>query len=195
MSDLLTFNSKVVLASSSQSRRQILRKYQIQPIIVKHNINELEEKKNFLHKDIKKIPYVLAKKKAYSIEKHYPDYYIIGSDQILYFENKIFDKPRNLEEAKNNLYKLQGKEHTLISSIYVLKNNKKVWGITCEAVLKLKSLGLKTISKYVIENQETVFNTVGSYKIEDERFDFIKIIKGDKETIMGFPIKKFIKKQ
>ena len=120
---------------------------------------------------------------------------VIGSDQVLVCEGKLIDKPENLSDAKENLINLIGKRHTLISSLYVIKNKKFYFEETKEAEMLFKKIPRKKIDDYLSEQKKEVLKTVGSYRIEDNsKYNFLKILKGDYETILGFPLKNFIKK-
>ena len=141
-----------------------------------------------------KIVSSLAKFKAQSLSDSFSNKIIIGSDQILVFKNKIYDKPKNLEQATNNLLNLQGNEHMLLSSIYILKNRKFMWKTTQKAKIFMKKCSIQQIKDYVSLNSKIALETVGSYRIEDNYLKNIIVLKGNRETIQGFPIKNFINK-
>ena len=189
---LLTKNTVFILASSSEARKKISQNYKLNVEIKNHKINEEKEKEKLLNKNIEEIPLLLAKKKAESIVNDFPNRFIIGSDQVLIFEKKIFGKPKSIDEAKQNFQKFQGKKHQLISSIYITQNYKKVWTITKKAELYLNKMTNKQVNTYIMKNQKTALKTVGSYKIENQNDNLIQIKKGDIDTIMGFPIKNFL---
>jgi len=143
----------------------------------------------------KKLVEILSKKKAESVLKEYPNEIIIGSDQILICKNKIFDKALTIKQAKENLYFLSGKEHELLSSIYVIKKGKYFFHETKKARIFFKEKTEKEINEYITKNNKTALLTVGAYKIEEnKKFNFVKILSGDKEVILGIPIKNFLKK-
>ena len=120
---------------------------------------------------------------------------IIASDQILLCENKVISKPKTLEEAKQKLLFLRNKTHKLYSSIYVIQNQKLYFQQVKKATLFFANITQKEIEAYVKNNTKTVLTTVGSYKIEENtKYKFIKIIDGDIETILGFPVKDLMKK-
>ena len=189
---LLTKNTIFILASSSEARKKISQKYKLNVEVKNHKINEEKEKERLISKNIEEISLYLAKKKAESIVNEFPNRFIIGSDQVLIFEKKIFGKPKSIDEAKQNFQKFQGKKHQLMSSIYITQNYKKVWTITKKAELYLNKMTNKQVNTYIMKNQKTVLKTVGSYKIENENDSLIQIIEGDIDTIMGFPIKNFL---
>ena len=127
--------------------------------------------------------------------KDFSENIIIGSDQILVCEGKLINKSKNLSDAKEKLINLRGKKHTLISSLYVIKNKKFYFEETKKAEMFFKRIPPKKIDDYLNEQKMEVLKSVGSYKIEDNsKYNFLKILKGDYETIIGFPLKNFIKK-
>jgi len=169
-----TKNIQVILASSSKARIDYLRKNKISFITKKHNVDEETIKKKI------RTPTLLSEKlallKAKSIEATSREQIIIGSDQILVCQNKIINKPKNVNEAKKNLEFLRKKEHTLISSITAIQNGGVVFKETYKAKLKFRDITDKQIEEYLQENKETALSCVGSYKIEDNnKYKFIEI--------------------
>ena len=192
--DVLTVSTEVILASGSNARKQILKRYKINTKIVPHKIDEviIKEKNNLLSP--RKLALKLAKAKAESLLDEYPKNIIIGSDQLLVFNEKVFNKAQSIEEGIKNLEKFSGKKHELISAVYILKNKKHIWSITRKATVELRKLSKKEILDYAQKNQKTILETVGGYKIENDKLNCIKLISGTREDVMGFPIKKFIEK-
>ena len=190
--ELLTNYAGVVLASSSKTRIKLLRGYIKNFLIHPHKVDESKFKKAG---EPKKIVYELAKQKAISIQKDFPNFIIIGSDQILVCNQKILDKPSTLAEAKKNLMFLRNRKHTLLSSIFIIKNEKHFYSKTTSAMLYFNNISQDVIDDYIQNNKETVCSTVGSYKIEEnQKYNFVEVIRGNRETIQGFPIKDAIKK-
>ena len=190
--NLYTDHEQVILASSSKTRINYLKKYFKKALAVQHKVQENDiknEHKNLSFLDLVKL---LAKKKAQSIIEDYPVNIVIGSDQILICEGKLINKSNNISEARKNLMKLRGKKHTLISSTYVIKNKKFYHEETKEAKLIFKNISTSKVEEYLKENKKSVLMSVGSYRIEDnEKYNFLEVIKGDYETIIGFPLKNF----
>ena len=190
--NLYTNYEQVILASSSKTRINYLKKYFKKALAVQHKVQENDIKhqnKNLSFLDLVKL---LAKRKAQSIIEDYPVDIIIGSDQVLICEGKLINKSNNISEARENLMKLRGKKHTLISSTYVIKNKKLYYEETKEAEMLFKNIPTRKIEEYLEENKKNALMSVGSYRIEDnEKYNFLEIIKGDYETIIGFPLKNF----
>ena len=192
---LYTDHKQVILASSSETRINYLKQHFDKILVVPHKIDEKKIKEEYLETNFTNLVQLLAKKKAKSVMEDYSKNVVIGSDQVLVCEGKLIDKPENLSDAKENLINLIGKRHTLISSLYVIKNKKFYFEETKEAEMLFKKIPRKKIDDYLSEQKKEVLKTVGSYRIEDNsKYNFLKILKGDYETILGFPLKNFIKK-
>ena len=185
--------SKVILASSSEVRKIMLEQYFSEVINVPHKAEE-EKYKNQKKKPAE-IVLRIAKEKAMSVLEDYPNETIIASDQILVFENNVLSKPKSLKEATKKLLSLRNKTHKLHSSIYVLQKGKLYFQQVKEASLFFANISQNDVELYVKNNKKTVLTTVGSYKIEENsKYKFLRIIEGDRETILGFPIEDLIKK-
>ncbi len=192
---LYTKHKQVILASSSKTRVNYLKQHLDRILVVRHKVDEKKIKDEFIETNFTDLVRLLAKKKAESVMEDYSKNIIIGSDQILVCEGKLINKSENLSDAKNNLINLRGKRHTLISSLYVIKNKKFYFEETKKAEMLFKKISQKKIDEYVSQQNREVLKSVGSYRIEDNnRYNFLKILKGDYETIIGFPLKNFIKK-
>ena len=186
---------QVILASSSETRISILKKIFKKIQIKKHKINEKKEKNINKHLKADELAKHLAKKKAESVSETNKTFLIMGCDQTLECNKKIINKPENCRQAKKNLMFLSGKKHRLHSCLYVLKDDKEFFIEEVTSELYFKKVSEVQIDKYLKENKETALNCVGSYKIEDnDKYNFLKIISGNNESILGFPIKKFIEK-
>ena len=192
---LYTKHKQVILASSSKTRVNYLKQHLDRILVVRHKVDEKKIKEEFIETNFKDLARLLAKKKAESVMEDYSKNIIIGSDQILVCEGKLINKSENLSDAKNNLINLMGKRHTLISSLYAIKNKKFYFEETKKAEMLFKKISQKKIDEYVSQQNKEVLKSVGSYRIEDNsRYNFLKILKGDYETIIGFPLKNFIRK-
>lgn len=190
---LSTIDYKVILASSSKTRKKILEDYGILVKTIPHKVNEqlVKEKKNLKPKKlVKKL--AMLKAKSVAENKMLKDHFVIGSDQILLCENKRIDKATNLEQAYANMSFLNDKEHMLLSSSYVYKNMQEIWSATKTAVIYMKKLTNLQIKDYITANTNIVLETVGGYKVEDDVMKCIAIKSGNLEVVQGFPIRGFV---
>ena len=184
-----TNKTQIILASTSETRKQILESYNIKAKYISHNVDE--EKEIAKNKGLKsELAAFLAKKKVESIQNHYNDCLIIGSDQIILCKNVLINKPSTEGDAVKNLFLLQNNFHTLISAICILTPEGNYVFFEDRATVYMKKILKSDIKEYVKQNKNIVYKTSGSYKIEDDKLKCIRKVNGDKETILGFPIKK-----
>ena len=186
-----TIKTQIILASTSETRKKILESYNIKAKYIRHGVNEDKEIQKYKENKSSLAGY-LAKKKVESIEKKYKGSLIIGSDQIILCKNDLINKPNTEEEAIKNLLLLQGESHKLISAICVLTPEGEYKTIEDEAKVYMKKIKASDIRAYVKDNKSIACSTSGSYKIEEDKLKCIKGVDGERETILGFPIKKIL---
>ena len=190
--DLSTIDQQIILASSSKSRIEYLKREKIDFKVRPHGIDESIIKKKKIAYE--KIVEELAEAKARSVVEKKNEI-IMGSDQILICEERLIYKPETVNEAKNNLLFLKNKEHKLISSVVVIYNETIIFRKTKRAMIKMKNISEVEIDEYLSKNKQTALSCVGSYKIEENnKYNFLEVVQGDMETIIGFPVNKFIER-
>ena len=188
-------NPHVILASSSLTRIKLLKKFFKNFEIQRHLVDEKLEKSLMTHLTAKDLAKHLAMKKAKSVCNQTNDKYIIGCDQVLECNGKLINNPQNLDEAKENLIFLTGKKHKLFTCLYVLRNTEEYLVEETISQLYFKKISNESIETYINENKKTALSCVGSYKIEDnKKYNFLEILEGSQEAIIGFPLKNLIKK-
>ena len=193
--NLITNNQQVVLASLSKTRQIEIKKHFKDVILTKHTVDEIKEKKKHKQLNAKDLAFHLARLKAISVSAKYKDKFVIGCDQTLECNAKILSKPKSLVKAKKNLKELSGKKHNLFTCIYVLKDLREYFVEETSAELSFRKTSDDEINRYVEKNKVTAIKCVGSYKIEEnKKYKFIKILKGKKEAIIGFPLTRFLRK-
>ena len=187
--------NKIILASSSLSRKRILRNLKINFIIKKPTTNEEKIKKKMKRKTLstKKITYELAKQKSLSISKKNKNAIVVGCDTMIEVGKKTIDKAKNLNQAKKTLRFLSGKKHHIYSSIFVSKNNKKEWGCTTRSTVFIKKLSNNEINSYLKKTGKAVIQSVGCYHSETIGPLIFSKLNGDFYNIMGFPVLRFLK--
>ena len=187
-------SSKIVLASRSPSRIELLESAGIVFSSRSHMINEHKEKQNISSnkKNPKEFVREIAIKKAVSISHKLENDLVIGSDQILYFNGMVFSKPRSRQELIEQISLFQGQDHKLYSSACALKGNKLMWSYTSSAVMSMRYLSPSNIERYVKSNWNEVKNSVGGYHIERQGIKLFSSIKGDYFTVRGIPLMELI---
>jgi len=178
--------NEIVLASASIGRKKLFQKYFKSFKISVSNINESKIKISNPYDLTKRLCYL----KASSIAKFYQDDYVFGFDTIVVCENKIITKPKNKEEAIEFLKFLSGKKQSIITGFAVMNMVNKIEIVDYdETILIFKNLDQKFIEDYVRNNNVTKY--AGGYAIQDSD-EFIEIIEGDFENIIGAPMKKIV---
>ena len=186
---------KLVLASKSKVRKEILNRHNIIVKVEPSTIDEEPIKQSLLKE--KATPEIISKNlaelKANKISKKNPNEIILGADSVIDLNGELISKPSSREEALTILQKLNGKKHQLISSVCISKNGSMIWNLTDASSLTMKQLNLDEIKSYLLKIRDKELFAYGVYQIEaDGRSLFLKI-EGDENTIMGLPIKQIKK--
>ena len=182
---------KIILASKSGVRKNILEKNNINCDVTPSNIDEDQVKKSLINEEAtpKLISKNLAELKANKISSRNPDRIVLGADSVIDFNGELISKPKNRNEALNILKKLNGKKHQLISSVCISKNGSMIWNHTDASTLTMKQLNLDEIKLYLSKIKDKELYAYGVYQIEADGRSLFSKIEGDEDTIMGLPVK------
>ena len=183
---------KIILASKSKVRKEILDRNNISNTVEPSNIDENTIKSSLLSE--KANPEIISKNlaevKANKISMKYPDKLVLGADSVIDLEGKLISKPENRETALEILKKLNGKAHHLISSVCISKNGMMIWNYTDKARLTMKNFTKEELKQYLSKISDETLYAYNVYQIESEGRHLFTSIEGDEDTIMGLPIKK-----
>ena len=183
---IITPSIPIILASASKIRYEILRKVGIEFSVITSNVNEDKLKKKIINRSIKEKASILASEKALNVSINYPNSYVIGADQICNLNNKIFSKPKNMNNAIEQLKELSGKTHKQTSGISLCFNGKIIWSCVEEAELTMNKLEENEIIKYI--EIDKPFSSCGSYRYESLGMHLFSKVNGNNETIQGLPL-------
>ena len=185
---------KIILASASGVRKQILDKYKINSEVIVSNVDEDEIKNSLLNEGASplEISKNLAELKSVRVSSKNPEKLVLGADSVISLKNKLINKPKSREEAFKILKKLNNSEHFLISSVCISKNGAMLWHHSDQSKLKMKNLSEDELKKYLNKIKTETLLSYGVYQIEADGLDLFEYISGDKESIMGLPIKQII---
>ena len=185
---------KIILASKSGVRKQILDKYNIDNEVVVSSVDEDEVKESLLAEgaDPLLISKNLAEIKSVKVSNKYPDRYVLGADSVISLNKELINKPNSREEAFAILKKLNNSKHYLISSVCIAINGAMVWNHTDSSELQMKNLTDNELSSYLNKIETKTLIAYGVYQIEANGLELFKYVKGDKDSIMGLPIKEII---
>ena len=186
---------KIILASKSGVRKQILNKNDIDCEVIPANINEDQIKESLLEEKAtpKLISKNLAEIKANKVSEKKFNEIVLGADSVIDLNGKLISKPTNRKEALNILKELNGQKHQLISSVCISKNGSMMWNFTDAATLTMKKLNLDEIKSYLTKIRDKELYAYGVYQIEADGRSLFSKIEGDENTIMGLPIKQIKK--
>ena len=184
--------NQIILASKSGVRKKILEDNKILCSVEPSNVDEESIKKSLLKEKAspESISKNLAELKANKISQRRTGELVLGADSIIDLEGKIISKPSNRDEALQILRDLNGKTHHLISSACISRNGSMIWNYSDKASLTMKQMSEKELKAYLAKISDEALYAYNVYQIEGEGQFLFSKIEGDKETIMGLPVKK-----
>ena len=183
--------NKIILASKSKVRKQILDKNNILNQVEPSNVDEDIVKESLIKE--KASPEIISKNlaelKSNKVSSKLPDQIVLGADSVIDLNGELISKPESRDDALNILKKLNGQKHYLISSICISKNGSMIWNFTDKATLTMKSFSDTELKEYLSRISDEALYAYNVYQIEGEGKNLFSKIEGDKDTIMGLPIK------
>ena len=143
--------NKIILASKSKVRKEILDKNNIQSQVESSKVDEDVVKESLLKEQASPsiISKNLAELKANKVSLKFNDQIVLGADSVIDLDGELISKPKNREEAFGILKKLNGKKHYLVSSVCISKNGTMIWNYTDKAILKMKNFSDQDLKKYL----------------------------------------------
>ena len=182
--------NKIILASKSKVRKEILDKNQI-PCDVKPSSVDEDVVKESLIKELATPEIIsknLAELKANKVSLNQGDRLVLGADSVIDLDGKLISKPESREEALVILKRLNGKKHNLISSVCISKNGSMIWNYTDKAELTMKKFSEENLKVYLSKISDEALYSYNVYQIEGEGRNLFSNINGDEDTIMGLPV-------
>lgn len=179
---------KIILASESKARSQLLSTAGIEHLIIPANINEHLIREKNSKNDPEDIAFKLAFKKAETVSSNFgEDVIIIGCDQVLCCEDKLYEKPGNKQKARTQLEALKNKRHKLITSICVISNQKLLWHHTNISYLTMFNFSSNFLDKYMGTIKHEIYSP-GAYHLEGLGATLFEKVEGDYFSILGLPL-------
>ena len=185
---------KIILASKSGVRKKILETNNIDCFVVPSNVDEDQVKNSLLSVGANPmlVSKNLAELKSTKVSNKYPDQMVLGADSVISLNNELINKPESRKQALEILKKLNGSTHFLITSVCISKNGAMIWNFTDQSELKMKKLSDKELVFYLKKVSTEILLAYGVYQIEAGGLDLFESIKGDRDSIMGLPIKQIM---
>ena len=187
--------NKIILASKSKVRKEILDKNNILSKVEPSNVDEDIVKESLIKE--KATPEIISKSlaelKANKVSLKLPNDIVLGADSVIDLDGELISKPQNREEALLILKKLNGKKHYLVSSVCISKNGYMIWNHTDKAALTMKNFSEKDLRIYLDKIKDEALYAYNVYQIEGEGRNLFSSIDGNENTIMGLPVEKIKK--
>ncbi len=181
----------LILASTSETRRRLLESAGLSFRASAPGLDEavmleaISDEKTLLPNDVAE---VLARAKAEAVSDLVPDAFVIGADQVLALEDRVFSKPIDMDTARAQLLDLNGKTHQLHTSVALAKGGQTIWAQTEQATLTMRKLSPEFIGHYLAAAGTVVLSSVGAYQIESVGIQLFEKIDGDFFSILGLPL-------
>ena len=183
-----SINPKIplILASGSQSRKQMLEEAGICFEVIKTDTDEDALKKEMHGLPFEQQVIKLASAKAINVSIDNPNHVVIGGDQMCVCDSQVFDKPGSIKKAIENLKLLSGTVHFQHSGVCLFKNGKSLWEYSEVVTMKMHNLSEEEIINYV--ELENPVNAAGAYKFESLGCNLFSSVDGSSYTVRGMPL-------
>ncbi|MDZ7909285.1 MAG: Maf family protein [Gemmobacter sp.] len=181
---------RFLLASSSAIRLSLLRNAGLDvvpeaPRVDEETIRQALEAEGAQPRDIAD---TLAEMKARKIAERHLDALVLGCDQVLEFDRRVWAKPETLDDARSQLHQMRGQTHRLLSALVLYDRGEPVWRHIGRADLTMRSFSDIWLEGYLSRNWDSIRHSVGGYKLEEEGVRLFSRIEGDYFTILGLPL-------
>ena len=185
---------KIILASKSEIRKKILDKNNVSSIVVPSNVDEDQVKESLLVVGANPmlVSKNLAELKSTKVSSKYLNQIVLGADSVISLNEELVNKPKTRNEALKILKKLNGSLHYLITSVCISRNGAMIWNFTDSSELKMKKLSDNELNSYLKKIKTETLLAYGVYQIEAGGLELFESVKGDRDSIMGLPIKQII---
>ncbi len=181
-------NRDIILASKSETRIKLLRNAGITFESAAHGVDEDEVKLSMRSNTPEEVVVKLAEMKALKASMSNKDAFVIGSDQGLDLEGELINKAKDRNEAKEQLMKMSGSSHTLITATTVAQNNNVIWKYVDRSKMQMRNLNQGLINEYLNKVDDNILGLVGVYAIEEEGIKLFESVGSDLFSIQGISL-------
>lgn len=180
----------IILASGSQIRATLLRNAGVNFDVQAASVDEDQLRQSLEQEgaEPRDVAEALAEAKAAMVARNNPDKLVIGCDQVLEFEGRVYSKPTNIEDARAQLCELRGKQHQLLSALVVCHENQPIWRHTGVVRLQMRDFSNAYLEGYLTRNWDSIRWSVGGYKLEEEGVRLFQRVDGDYFNVLGLPL-------
>ena len=180
------FMTRLILASGSSIRRQMLEDAGVEFEVVRPDVDEDAAKAG--QTEPRAIAHDLAHAKAVTVSASRPDDWVIGSDSVVAAGGRLFDKPASRADAADHLRFFSGKTMQLTSGVALARDGRVDWSYVETAELQVRQLSDEFIDNYLQAEWPEVGYTVGVFRMEARGVQLFDAIVGDHFTILGMPL-------
>lgn len=188
--ELIHMTNKIILASSSEIRAKLLRNAGVEFDVSVARVDEdmLRRALEAEGAPPRDVADALAEAKAGKVASKNPGKLVIGCDQVLEFQSKVFSKPRNIDEAREQLKLLRNNRHQLLSALVVFHENRPIWRHIGVVRLQMRDFSDEYLEDYLARNWNSIRWSVGGYKLEEEGVRLFHRVDGDYFNVLGLPL-------
>ncbi|NTZ92288.1 Maf-like protein [Agrobacterium tumefaciens] len=181
---------ELILASSSASRQMLMRNAGLTFSAIPADIDEraLDEQLERDGASPEEVALELAKAKALAVSKLHPAALVLGCDQTMALDTRVYHKPKTMAEAEAHLLSLSGKVHRLNSAAVLTQGGEVLWQTVSSAELAVRILSAEFVSRHLQRVGDRALTSVGAYQLEGEGIQLFTSIEGDYFTILGLPL-------
>ncbi|GGE55373.1 Maf family protein [Actibacterium pelagium] len=186
--------ASLIIASGSDIRQQLLRNAGVEFAVQPARVDEEAIKQSLLAEGATPhdIADALAEFKARRIAEKNPGALVLGCDQILELKGEMLSKPSSPDQARDQLKRMRGARHKLLSAAVLYEDGKPVWRHVGQVRLTMRPFSDSYLESYIERNWDSIQHAVGCYKLEEEGVRLFSQIEGDYFTVLGLPLLPFL---
>jgi septum formation protein len=183
-------STRIILASASEGRRMLLENAGVPFDVVRPDVDERAVEAAVENSGVtpSDLATILAEAKATEVSLRHPDALVIGADQTMALDDRLFHKPADMEGARRHLLALSGRMHELHSGVVLARAGIAIWRHVDTARLTMREMSPEFIGRYLSAVGNAVLQSVGGYQIEGRGIQLFETIEGSHFTIVGLPL-------